>query len=121
MAERTRLFPVREDSGKYFGDKADLALGGSSQEHTILEWFGPPERNTLRPLGEVLFLVENEPILCRVLALPSLSLSSSGRPPFIDQGVWIHRTLEPRQVGLTYCAAYCAEYLNGYSGYESFL
>jgi len=26
VAERTRLFPVREDSGKYFGDWADLAL-----------------------------------------------------------------------------------------------
>ena len=26
VAERTRLFPVREDSGKYFYDWADLAL-----------------------------------------------------------------------------------------------
>ena len=32
VAERTRLFPVREDSGKYLGDWADLAL---RQEHTI--------------------------------------------------------------------------------------
>ena len=74
MAERTRLFPVREDSGKYFGDWADLALGGSSQEHTILEWFGPPERNTLRPLGDVLFLVVYEHILCQALAFT--------QPPF---------------------------------------
>ena len=29
-----------------------------------LEWFGPPERNTLRPLGGVLFLAVYEPILC---------------------------------------------------------
>ena len=35
VAERTRLFPVREDSGKYLGGWADLALGGTSQEHTI--------------------------------------------------------------------------------------
>ena len=34
-----------------------------------LEWFGPPERNTLRPLGDVLFLVVYEPILCWALAL----------------------------------------------------
>ena len=63
MAERTRLFPVREDSGKYFGDGADLALRQHTRAHD-LEWFGPPERNTLRPLGDVLFLVVYEPILC---------------------------------------------------------
>ena len=68
MAERTRLFPVREDSGKYFGDGADLALRQHTRTHD-LEWFGPPERNTLRPLGGVLFLVVYEPILRRVLAL----------------------------------------------------
>ena len=67
MAERTRLFPVREDSGKYFGDWADLDLRQHTRTHD-LEWFGPPERNTLRPLGEVLFLIVYEPILCRVLA-----------------------------------------------------
>ena len=33
-----------------------------------LEWFGPPERNTLRPLGDVLFLVVHEPNLCQALA-----------------------------------------------------
>ena len=27
VAECTRLFPVREESGKYFGSWADLALG----------------------------------------------------------------------------------------------
>ena len=39
------------------------------QEHTDLEWFGPPERNTLRPLEEVLIFVVYESILCRALAL----------------------------------------------------
>ena len=34
-----------------------------------LEWFGPPERNTLRPLGDVLFLV-----VC-------MNLSSAGLGP----------------------------------------
>ena len=57
MAERTRLFPVREDSGKYLGDRADLAFGRKLTRTHDLEWFGPPERNTLRPLGDVLFLV----------------------------------------------------------------
>src|SRR6185369_11657061 len=85
-----------------------------------LEWFGPPERNTLRPLGDVLFLVVYNLSSAGALLSPSLS-PSSGRPPFIDQGVRIHWTLGPRQVGPTYCAAYCAEYSNGYSGYESFL
>ena len=33
----------------------------------------------------------------------------------IHLGVRIHRTLGPRQVGPTYCAAYCAEYSNCYS------
>ena len=67
MAERTRLFPVREDSGKYLGDWAELLWDKHTRTHD-LEWFGPPERNTLRPLGELLFLVVYEPILCRVLA-----------------------------------------------------
>ena len=29
VADRTRLFPVREDSGKFFGSWTDLALGGT--------------------------------------------------------------------------------------------
>src|SRR6185312_9334533 len=51
-----------------------------------LEWFGPPERNTLRPLGDVLFLV-----VC--MNLSSAGLGScpargllAAPPPFIDQG-----------------------------------
>ena len=79
MAERTLLFPVREDSGKYFGDWADLALRQHTRTHD-LEWFGPPERNTLRPLGGVLFLVVYNLSSAGPLLSPSLSLSSSGRP-----------------------------------------
>ena len=41
-------------SAKLFGRSS---LGARTQEHTDLEWFGPPERNTLRPLDGVLFLV----------------------------------------------------------------
>ena len=40
----------------------------STQEHDDLEWFGPPERNTLHPLGEILLLVVYEPIICRAFS-----------------------------------------------------
>ena len=49
--------------GDELGDWASKLL----ERHTRtrdLEWFGPPERNTLRPLGGVLFSVVYEPILC---------------------------------------------------------
>ena len=54
-------------------------LGKHTRTHD-LEWFGPPERNTLHPLGEVLMLVVYESILCRVLAFTQPEFSSSGRP-----------------------------------------
>ena len=57
------------------------SLGARTQEHTDLEWFGPPERNTLHPLCGVLSM--NESILCPA---GLESLSSSERLPFIDQG-----------------------------------
>ena len=53
------------------------------QEHKNtagLEWFGPPERNTLRPLGGVLFLVVYEPILCQALAFTQPGLLLAGAP-----------------------------------------
>ena len=58
---------------------------------TGLEWFGPPERNTLRPLCVVLLLHMNESILCQGWVLTSAGTSlacpfSNGRLPFIAQG-----------------------------------
>ena len=61
----------------------------------ILEWFGPPERNTLRPLRVVLFLG-------LWMSLSSASQSSfgpesfsNGRLPFIEQGGRVHRGWTP--------------------------
>ena len=67
------------------------------QEHENtrdLEWFGPPERNTLRPLRVVLLLG-----LWMSLSSASKSLlgpeSSNGRLPFIEQGGHVHRRWTP--------------------------
>jgi hypothetical protein len=50
VAESTRLILVKDGFGGDLG-----ALDRRADEHRrdtkILEWFGPPERNTLRPLG----------------------------------------------------------------------
>ena len=70
------------------------------ETHKDLEWFGPPERNTLRPLCVVLPFHESERVR------ESLCLSAQGcrpqrAPPFyISKGA---RTwpLGPRQVGPT--------------------
>ena len=87
-------------------------LGRSSfrartQEHTDLEWFRPPERNTLRLLCVVLLLCGNESILCervleRVLrpgwilaSAGAFFLFSNGRLPFIVQGRRIHGCWTP--------------------------
>ena len=60
-----------------------------------LEWFGPPERNTLRPLRVVL-------LLCLWMSLSSASKSFlrlesffNGRLPFIAQGGRVHRRWTP--------------------------
>ena len=57
-----------------------------------LEWFGPPERNTLRPLRVVL-------LVCLWMSLSSASKSfpplSNGRLPFIAQGRRVHRRWTP--------------------------
>ena len=55
MAERTRLFPEGEYSGKC---KAIRPISLKNTMNTKdLEWFGPPERNTIHPLCGVLLLV----------------------------------------------------------------
>jgi hypothetical protein len=50
VAECTRLILVKEGFG---GDLGALSRCADERRKNtrILEWFGPPERNTLRPLG----------------------------------------------------------------------
>ena len=43
--------------GEVLSYQADLASGQERKNTRILEWFGPPERNTLHPLCGVLLLV----------------------------------------------------------------
>ena len=47
-----------------------------------LEWFGPPERNTLRPLCVVLPFLERVCESLCVLVCVRVNLCSSGRAPF---------------------------------------
>jgi len=72
--------------------------GKNTRTHGYLEWFGPPERNTLRPLRDLLFLGLR-------MSLSSASQSSfgpetfsNGRLPFIEQGGRVHGCWA-RQVG----------------------
>ena len=58
VAERTRLFPRGGVLGEVLSYQADLASGQERKNTRILEWFGPPERNTLHPLCGVLHLYE---------------------------------------------------------------
>ena len=74
-----------------------------------LEWFGPPERNTLRPLCVVLPSLEREGVresLCVSLESPCAQRA----PPFYisrEARTWL---LGPRQVGPTmqYKITYCS-------------
>ena len=43
--------------GEVLSYQADLASGQERKITRILEWFGPPERNTLRPLCGVLHYI----------------------------------------------------------------
>jgi len=61
------------ESAKLFGWSSS---GAKTQEHTDLEWFGPPERNTLHSLCGVLSM--NESILCPARLLFGLSPSLTG-------------------------------------------
>jgi hypothetical protein len=58
------------------------------KRHRDLEWFGPPERNTLRPLVCVLL----EPEMCAMeLEMCVMNLSSiECTLPFIVQGRCLH-------------------------------
>ena len=67
----------------------------NTRTHQELEWFGPPERNTLRPLCVVL-LLSFRMSLTSALRSPFRPQSfSSGRPPFIAQGGHVHRRWTP--------------------------
>ena len=68
--------------GEVASYQADLASGQERKNTRILEWFGPPEHNTLRPLCVVLLVlseVENKIVRSEsqlVLCLASLGLVS---------------------------------------------
>jgi hypothetical protein len=49
VAECTRLILVKDRFGGDLGT-LDQCVDGHRKNTRILEWFGPPERNTLRPL-----------------------------------------------------------------------
>ena len=49
-----------------------------------LEWYGPPERNTLRPLGAV--LLESEELGAQSSVCLCVLVVYSERLPFISQG-----------------------------------
>src|SRR6185312_9215998 len=75
-----------------------------------LEWFGPPERNTLRPLGDVLFLVVYNLTSAGPWLSPSLR-SSSGAPSFYrPRGSGYIGRWGPDRWAQRDCVAYCAEY-----------
>jgi hypothetical protein len=50
VAECTRLILVKDGFGGDLGT-LDRWANGRRKNTSILEWFGQPERNTLRPLG----------------------------------------------------------------------
>jgi hypothetical protein len=50
VAECTRLILVKEEFGGDLG-ALDRWADERRKDTRILEWFGPPERNTLSPLG----------------------------------------------------------------------
>jgi hypothetical protein len=50
VAECTRLILVKDGFGGDLG-ALDRWADERREDTRILEWFGPPERNTLRPLG----------------------------------------------------------------------
>ena len=74
---------------------SDLLMEQEHKNTRDLEWFGPPERNTLRPL-RVVFLLG----LWMSLSSASKSLLgpesfSNGRLPFIEQGGRVRRRWTP--------------------------
>ena len=86
------------------------------QEHKNtreLEWFGPPERNTLRPLRVLL-------LLCPWMSLSSASKSllrlesfSSGRLPFYSTRRTRTQALDPDMWVQQGCIVYYEKYING--------
>jgi hypothetical protein len=53
VADCTRLILVKDGFGEDLG-ALDRWADERRKDTRILEWFGPPERNTLHPLGCVL-------------------------------------------------------------------
>jgi len=64
----------------------------NTRTHQELEWFGPPERNTLRPLRVVLLLGLRMSLSSALFRPES---SPNGCLPFIEQGGRVHRRWTP--------------------------
>jgi hypothetical protein len=80
VAECTRLILVKDGFGEDLG-ALDRWANERRKDTRILEWFGPPERNTLRPLVCVLL----EPEMC-IMNVSSIECTL----PFIVQGRCLH-------------------------------
>ena len=64
MAECTRLILVKDGFGGDLG-ALDRWADERRKNTRILEWFGPPERNTLRPLCDCIALeIWNQTLIC---------------------------------------------------------
>jgi hypothetical protein len=106
VAESTRLILVKDGFGGDLG-ALDRWTDERRKDTRILEWFGPPERNTLRPLGSCIDCVSlsgKQPKLVCLKAWNLCSCVSKNLPsneytlPFIVQGRCLH-CAGPRQVG----------------------
>ena len=88
VADRTRL----TSKGGYPGRcKLFFRSTHGARTHQELEWFGPPERNTLRPLRVVLLLGLRMSLSSALRSPFRPESSSNGRLPFIEQGGRVHR------------------------------
>ena len=67
----------------------------NTRTHQELEWFGPPERNTLRPLRVVLLLGLRMSLSYALRSPFRPESSSNGRLPFIEQEGRVHRCWTP--------------------------
>ena len=74
---------------------SDLPMEQEHKNTRDLEWFEPPERNTLRPLCVVLFLGLWMSLSSATKSLFGPEPSSNGRIPFIEQGGRVHRRGAP--------------------------
>jgi hypothetical protein len=92
VAESTRLILVKDGFG---GDERSIGVRmNTGRTQGILEWFRPPERNTLRPLGSCIDCVTLGPNLAWAYARVS-------EPPFQR----VHFPFYSTRGALTLCGA----------------